>query len=263
MHRIAWLVPVALIAANLFAADLNDELLTASRKGDLAVVKQLIEKGAAIETKTPYGQTPLFLAAMNNHEEVVRFLLDKGANPDVTDTFYKASLLSFVASRQHFNIIKLLIQKGVSVPDQTLSELLGSGNPELVQAILDNKKPSQAALDSAYEGALQAKQTETAALLKKAGANEPAPSMKVDLAVLESYAGTYKSPSIPLDIKAFVKDGTLFMQATGQPEFPLKAKSPTLFEFAVAKIVVEFDSASSFTLKQAGTSLQFKKAVTQ
>jgi len=224
----------------------------------------LIEKGAAIETKTAYGQTPLYLAAMNNHEDVVRFLLEKGASPDITDTFYKMSLLTFLASGEHNNIIKLLLQKGASAPEQMLGDLLGSGDPGLVQVILDSRKPSQATIDSAYEQALQAKQTEAAALLKKAGANEPAPAIKVDLAVLESYAGMYKSPTVPLDIKAFVKDGTLFMQATGQGEFPLKPKSPTLFEFSTAKIVVEFDTPSSFTLKQGGlVSYQFKKAVTQ
>jgi hypothetical protein len=53
------------------------------------------------------------------------------------------------------------------------------------------------------------------------------------------------------------------MQATGQPEFPLKARSATQFEFAPAQVVVEFDSASSFTLKQGGGSFRFKKAVTQ
>jgi hypothetical protein len=239
-------------------------LLTASRKGDLAAVKQLVEKGAAIETKTAYGQTPLYLAAMNNHEDVVRFLLEKGASPDITDTFYKMSLFTFLASRQHVGIIKLLLQKGANAPEAMLTELLASGDPGLVQAILEYKKPGQAAIDSAYEQALQAKQTEAAALLKKAGANEPAPAVKIDPAVLESYAGTYKSSSVPLDIKAFVKDGTLFMQATGQGEFPLKPKSQTLFEFSTAKIVVEFDSPSSFTLKQGGiVNYQFKKVVTQ
>jgi ankyrin repeat protein len=264
MRRIIWLAPMVLIAAGLFAADLNEELLNASRKGDLAAVKQLVEKGASIEAKTAYGQTPLYVAAMNNHEDVVRFLLEKGARTDITDTFYKAPLLDFVASRQHFGMIKLLLQKGANAPEAMLVDLLGSGDPGLVQVILDNKKPSQASIDSAYEHALQSKQTEAAALLKKAGANEPAPAVQVDPAILQSYAGTYKSPSVPLDIKAFVKDGTLFMQATGQGEFPLKPKSPTLFEFSAAKIVVEFDSPSSFTLKQGGiVNYQFKKAVTQ
>ena len=91
---------------------------------------------------------------------------------------------------------------------------------------------------------------------------ESAPAVAVDVKTLESYAGTYKSEQIPLDIKAFVRDGKLFMQATGQSEFGLKATSATRFEFAQAGIVVEFDSASSFTLKQGGASSRFKKAVT-
>lgn len=89
------------------------------------------------------------------------------------------------------------------------------------------------------------------------------PAAPVDLKILESYSGTYKSDQIPLDINAFVKEGKLYLKATGQPEFPLKAASATQFEFAQAGIVVEFDSSSSFTLKQGGGSHRFKKTVAQ
>lgn len=262
MHRFAWLMPV-LIALGLFAADLNEELLTAARNGDLTAVKQMIEKGAAVETKTAYGQTPLYVAAMNGHEDVVRFLLEKGANPNVVDTFYKAPLLAFVISRQHIGTVKLLLEKGATAPDQLLGEMLATGTPDLVRTILDNSKPNQAVLDSAYERALQAPGKEVAVMLKKAGAREPSPAVKIDSATLESYAGTYKSEGFPLDIKAFVRDGVLYMQATGQGEFPLKPRSTTVFEFAPAQVVVEFSSSSSFTLKQGMGSYVFKKAVNQ
>jgi hypothetical protein len=89
---------------------------------------------------------------------------------------------------------------------------------------------------------------------------ETAPAVAVDVKTLESYSGTYKSDQIPLDIKVFVKDGKLFMQASGQSEFALKATSATQFEFAQAGIVATFDSSSSFTLKQGGASSRFKKA---
>ena len=92
---------------------------------------------------------------------------------------------------------------------------------------------------------------------------DTAPAATVDLKILESYSGTYKSDQIPLEIKAFVKDGKLYLQATGQPEFPLKAASATQFTFAEAGVAVEFDSSSSFTLKQGGSSFRFKKAVAQ
>jgi uncharacterized protein YciI len=92
-------------------------------------------------------------------------------------------------------------------------------------------------------------------------AEPPSPGVAVDAKILESYCGTYKSEQMPLEIKAFVKDGRLYFQATGQPEFPMKAVSPTKFEFTQAGIVVEFDSASSFTIKQGGVGRLFKKVV--
>jgi hypothetical protein len=261
MRRIVLLLCAG--SLGLMAGSVSEDLLEASRKGDLAAVKAAVEKGAAIETATPYGQTSLYLAAMNGHEEVVGYLLDKGANPDVKDTFYKASVLDFVLMRQHYGVAKLLLRKTKAGADEKLPSLLAAGKPDLVQALLETAKPSQAALDKGYEAALEQKKTEIAALLKKAGANDPAPAAVVDVKILESYAGTYKSDQIPLDIKVSVKDGKLYMQATGQSEFPLKTDSATQFEFAQAGIVVEFDSASGFTLKQGGGSFKFKKAVAQ
>lgn len=261
MHRMVWLVFVG--AAALFAADPDGDLLAAARSGDLAAVKQLIEKGAAVEAKTPYGQTALYLAAMNGHEEVVRFLLEKGASANVRDTFYKAAMLDFVLQRKHYGVARMLVTKGAGNPDDVLASVGRAGNAELLQAFLDAAKPSQAALDKAYEAALERKQGDLSVLLKKAGAREPAPPFAADPKVLEEYSGTYKSDQIPLDIKAFLKDGKLYLQAAGQSEFPLKAKSATQFEFAQAGIQVEFDTPASFTLKQGTASFRFKKAVTQ
>jgi hypothetical protein len=247
-------------ALAVLAGDANQDLLSASRAGDLAAVKAAVENGAAIETKTAYGQTPLYLAAMNGHEEVVRFLLDKGASSDVQDTFYKASMLGFVLQREHWDIAKLLISKSAK-PDQSLGDVSGLGRADLVQAVLANGKPSQTALDEAYANALDNKQAEVAGLLKKAGAHDPAPAVAVDAAVLASYAGTYKSDQLPVEVKVSAREGKLFLQAVGQPELATKALSVTRFAFAPAQIEVEFDSPDSFTLKQGGGTFKFKKGV--
>ena len=259
MHRLACLL--FLTAFVLLAGDVDEDLLNAARQGDLPTVKALIDKGAPIEAKTPYGQTPLYLAAMSGHETVVQFLLDKGAKTDVTDTFYKASLLDFVVERKHYAVAKMIIAKGNGNADAQLKAV--SDRADLVQLVLEKGKPSQAVLDSAYESALSENKKDVAELLKNAGAHEPAPALTVDPKVLESYVGTFKTETFPLDIKVSVKEGKLYLQATGQPEFAPKPKSPTVFAFAPANLEVEFDSASSFTLKQGSMVVKFKKAVTQ
>ena len=260
MNRLVCLILGIQLA--LFAGDNDEALLAAARKGDLDSVKALCNQGAALEAKTPYGQTPLYLAAMNGHDEVVRFLIDKGANTDVKDSFYKASILDFTLQRKHFGIAKMLIAKGGSADDQ-LPEVVEAENPELVETVLAKGKVSQAALDKSYEMAIEQKQAGIGELLKKAGAHEPAPPFAVDPKVLESYVGTYKTDQLPFDIKAFIKDGKLYLQATGQPEFAPKPKSPTAFEFSQYHLQVDFESASSFTLKQGGREFKFKKAVAQ
>jgi len=258
MHRLICLFFTVLA---LLAADVNDDLLNAARQGNLDTVKALIEKGAPIEAKTSYGQTPLYLAAMSGHEAVVQFLLDKGAKTDVTDTFYKASMLDFVIQRKHYAVAKLIIAKGNGNADEQLKAV--ADEADLVQLVLEKGKPSQAVLDSAYESALTDNKKDIAELLKKAGAHEPAPALAVDAKILESYVGTFKTEAMPLDIKVFVKDGKLYLQATGQSEFAPKPKSPTVFVMAAYNLQVEFDSPNTFTLKQGGQSFKFKKAVTQ
>jgi hypothetical protein len=258
MHRLACLFLASTVA--LVAWDVNEDLLDAARKGDLDTVKALIEKGAPIEAKTSYGQTPLYLAAMKGHEAVVQFLLDKGAKSDVTDTFYKASILNLVMEGKHYAVAKMIIAKGGDADAQLKAV---ADQADLVQVVLEKGKPSQAVLDSTYEGALSDNKKDVAELLKKAGAQEPAPAVVVDTKVLESYAGTFKTDAIPLDIKVFVKEGKLYLQATGQSEFAPKAKSPTVFAMAAYNLEVEFDSPNTFTLKQGGQTFKFKKAVTQ
>jgi hypothetical protein len=168
-------------------------------------------------------------------------------------------MLGFVLDRKHWGVAKMLIAK-TAKPDDALGDVVDSERPELVQAVLD-RKPSPAAIDRAYAGALEGKHAEIADLLKKAGAHEPAPPVPVDPAVLASYVGTYRSEQIPVEVKVTVKEGRVYLQAAGQPELATKAVSPTRFAYAPAQLEIEFDGADGFTLKQGNGNYKFKKAV--
>ncbi|NOT73986.1 MAG: ankyrin repeat domain-containing protein [Cyclobacteriaceae bacterium] len=58
----------------------NDELITASLKGDFAKVKSLVESGANVKYVDPNGNTPLGVAYFS--PEIAEYLLSKGADPN-------------------------------------------------------------------------------------------------------------------------------------------------------------------------------------
>ena len=65
-------------------ADINksgwNPLMYACSKGQLEVVKYLVQHGAEVNTTSPNGSTPLMMAAMSGNEYVVKYLLDQGAD---------------------------------------------------------------------------------------------------------------------------------------------------------------------------------------
>lgn len=255
--RLPLIALLLLFTGSAWSWDASGDLLAAARKGDLPAVTAALEAKADLETKTRYGQTPLFLAAMNGHAPVVKLLLEKGAQVDITDTFYKFSLINFVATRKHTEVLKLLLPHSQAV-DANLDAMTRTGNPELVLLVLAaSPKPSQAALDRNLDAA--SSNTAVSAVLTKAGAK---PATQIDVKILESYVGSYKADGTPLEIKASVRNGRLYLQAAGQPEFAPLPKSPTAFEFAPFGLQVEFTANDAFVLKQGGQTLNFKK-VTQ
>ena len=58
-------------------------LMFAARAGDLASAKLLIDAGANVNDQDAWGVSATTLAAFAGHGEIVRLLLDKGANPNV------------------------------------------------------------------------------------------------------------------------------------------------------------------------------------
>ena len=52
----------------------------ASQIGDLEIVKHLLERGANIEAQDQDGVTPLHCASYIGHLEIVKHLLERGAN---------------------------------------------------------------------------------------------------------------------------------------------------------------------------------------
>jgi len=90
------------------------QLHIAAQEGDLATVKKLIKGGFLgrgaidIELKSPTGETALHYASKMGHVEVVKYLLEKGANANPKGWMSKTPL-HYASSGGYKNIIELLL----------------------------------------------------------------------------------------------------------------------------------------------------------
>ncbi|KAM3149290.1 hypothetical protein ABEW05_010451 [Botrytis cinerea] len=90
-------------------------IIIASYFGLNEIVKLLLERGADIESKdSKYGQTPLLWAAENGHDTVVKLLLEKGADIESKDRNGQTPLL-LAAINGHDAVVKLLLEKDADI----------------------------------------------------------------------------------------------------------------------------------------------------
>ena len=243
--------------------DLTDDLLAAARKGDLAQVKGLLDKGANVNAKSPYGQTALFFACDRGYSEIARLLVDRGADVNVEDTFYHATALSWAARKNHTDIVLLLIDHGAKSPAMVLMMGAQTGNADLVKIGLGKGPLDKAALSQALAFAMKGNNPQIVSLLKEAGATPPEPvkTVELDPAVLQGYAGAYTGGrgGTEFEMMLAVKGSALSGAMGGQPALTFAPSDKTHFHSVEFEgINLEFAS-DGFKMKQGGQEIEFKR----
>jgi hypothetical protein len=190
--KAAALVALVSLAVPGYAAT-PDDLLEAVRKGDLAAVKAALDAGIPVDTPFRYDRTALSFAAGRDNVEIVKLLLDRGADPNKKDTFYGASPMSWAANKGHVATIRLMIERGGTPDGDLLENAVEKGDPEFVALALEKGKPSADDLTVALAAAVKDKKDAIAEQLRKAGAVPPRPAdFAIDAAALAAYAGSFK-----------------------------------------------------------------------
>ncbi len=108
----------------------------AARKGHVEIVRLLLEHGADPNARDIHGGTPLHDAALWGHTEVVKLLLEHGADPNIRDKTGATPLLLAV-DQDHTDVAKLLLEHGA---DPNVSEKIGDRRSVLHSAVIGRLK---------------------------------------------------------------------------------------------------------------------------
>ncbi len=96
--------------------DGNTPFHNAALKGYLTIAQYLVEKGVDVNASNEDGWTPMHGSALKGHLEVVRFLIEKGANISAENIFGEKPI-HCAAKRNNKDIIEVLLRKGASIND--------------------------------------------------------------------------------------------------------------------------------------------------
>uniref|UniRef100_UPI003AAC0634 ankyrin repeat and SAM domain-containing protein 6-like n=1 Tax=Centroberyx gerrardi TaxID=166262 RepID=UPI003AAC0634 len=94
----------------------NTALQFASASGHENLVRFLLRKGASVDSRNNYGWTPLMQAARFGHLTVAHILLENGAEINGRNRL-GASVLTMAARGGHTHVVKLLLEGGAYVDD--------------------------------------------------------------------------------------------------------------------------------------------------
>jgi ankyrin repeat protein len=91
-------------------------LIAAIKAGNTSEVQRLIDAGASVEERMPFkgtpddDYTPLGVAAREGHADIVRILLEAGADPRRTTGMYRGTPLHEASYFGHLDVLKAFIE---------------------------------------------------------------------------------------------------------------------------------------------------------
>ncbi|OLQ12301.1 Kinase D-interacting substrate of 220 kDa [Symbiodinium microadriaticum] len=160
----------------------DNALVAAASRGSMAEVESLLQLPQDPDLRDFWrGRTALFCACCEGHVEIVRLLLEAGANTGAKSSGYTA--LIFSSKEGHIEIVRLLLEAGADLeagePDNCTPLIWASdeGHAEVVHLLLEADADLDRADDHGHTALMRASRAghvEIVRLLLEAGANKDA-----------------------------------------------------------------------------------------
>jgi uncharacterized protein len=118
-------------------------LMNAINKNSVSTVQQLIQNGVNVDELDSNGDAPLVIAAYKGYNEIVKLLLEAGADVRAVDPGMKATALHAAAYAGRTEAARLLIQYNIDINKQgpyngytALHDAIWQNNVEIVKLLL-------------------------------------------------------------------------------------------------------------------------------
>lgn len=92
----------------------GEELIDATKRGDLTSVESLVQAGVNVNSRNAAGRTPMHLACGDGNLNLCEYLLEVGGDYDAKDIYHR-SPLSLAAWHGYTEIVQALLDKGADI----------------------------------------------------------------------------------------------------------------------------------------------------
>ena len=199
LTKLVGLIVLPLVILQLTSCATMTPLTAAAREGDVAIIKELLKKGAKIDEPNPgnWSATPLYWSLVDCKYEAAEYLLKKGANINSADSYGLAPLhLAVCCKDVDLSFIEHLIEKGADVNLKNTSDgwrglhyAISCGSDDVARLLIEKGAEVNAIADDGTTPLILAAQNDfvfIAKLLLEKGANVNWRDMKKKNAI--SYA---------------------------------------------------------------------------
>lgn len=246
----ATLTFAVLVGGHALAQD-EAALFAAVQNSDLAAARAALDAGVDVDAINDYGSTALFFAADRGSTEIALLLLERGADPNVTDTFYGATPVVWAMSNGHADIALMLLRHGSDGVGQVLLQSLRGGDTDTALAAIATGPLPRGVRDQALELAEHGDHENLITALRASEITDlPAPDpFEFDASTLPGYEGLYRNEQAGVLIEIVARGDTL-VATRDSNETVFEATGPNTFAAP---------NGAQFTFGGRGGSVEFAR----